>query len=155
MAVAAGYGLMVAVTMAGMGAVWAILGGELSFRTGSTEASLPWSVAGCILGLVASVAGGFVAAALGRRRTPVTERLLATLVLGLGLVLAVAQLGAEPEALPAETAPADLTFFEAGEIARSPTWYNFVIPWIGVGGVLLGGRRRRLGSWLGPAVGAS
>jgi hypothetical protein len=38
------------------------------------------------------------------------------------------------------TRQSDLSFMEAGEVATSPMWYNFVIPLIGAIGVLVGSR---------------
>ena len=37
---------------------------------------------------------------------------------------------------------ADLSFVEAGTVAKNPTWYVWMIPFIGAAGALLGGRGR-------------
>ncbi len=50
------------------------------------------------------------------------------------------QLNVEPRPLPAGKSVGDLTFFEAGEVATSPTWYSFAAPGIVALGVLMGGR---------------
>ena len=143
LAVLAGYTVIFAGTFSGIAAAWAVLGPEAAFRAESIEASVLWSVVNCVLGLIASVAGGFVAALVGKQKIHLPEMTLAVLVLALGLALAVSQLRSEPSPLPEGQAVADLTFFEAGEIATSPDWYNFAIPWIGALGVLLGARFRR------------
>ena len=141
--VLAGYAVMFVVTLAGIAAAWAVLGAEVAFRAESTEASALWSVASCVLGLIASIAGGFVAALVGKQNTRLPEAALAVLVLVLGLAIAVAQLGSEPSPLPEGKTIAELTFFEAGDVASSPDWYNFTIPWIGAVGVMVGAEFRR------------
>lgn len=142
--VLAGYAVMFAVTLAGIAAAWAVLGAEVAFRAESTEASVLWSVVSCVLGLIASIAGGFVAALVGKQDTHPPAMALAVLVLALGLAMAVAQLGSEPSPLPEGKAIAELTFFEAGDVASSPDWYNFSIPLIGAVGVMMGASFRRL-----------
>lgn len=143
LAVVAGYAVMFAASIAGIVFLWALLGAEGAFRAESTVASPIWSVANCVFGLGASVAGGFVAVRVAKQKTHLPEVVLAVLVLALGLVMAVNQLGSEPPPLPEGKAVGDLTFVEAGGVAVSPTWYNFSIPWIGAVGVMLGASFRR------------
>ena len=138
--VVAGYVAMFAVVFLGIAVVWSILGGEGAFQPGQTEASTLWSVMNCVSGLIAAIVGGMVATAVAKQETHVPALLLAGLVLVLGLAIAFAQLGSAPPPLPEGKVAANLTFFEAGEIAKSPAWYNFTIPWIGAIGVMLGER---------------
>ena len=142
--VIAGYAVMFAIVFVGIAVAWAVLGAANAFQEGRTEASTLWSVMNCVFGLLASAAGGLVAAAVGKQKAHVPVMLLAGLVLALGLAMAVQQLGSPAQPLPEGKAVADLAFFEAGEIATSPDWYNFAIPWIGALGVLLGGNFARL-----------
>ena len=137
--VVAGYVVMATTVFVGVVAMWSILGAEGAFQAGLTEASTPWSVMSCVSGLIASVMGGLVAATVAKQKTQVAVLLLASFVLVLGLAMAFIQLGSAPSPLPVGKVAADLTFFEAGEIASSPAWYNFTIPWIGALGVVLGG----------------
>ena len=141
--VVAGYGVIVAATLSGIAAAWAVVGAEGAFRPETTEASVLWSVASCILGLIASLAGGFVAALVGKQNSRLPETALAVLVLALGLAMAVVQLGSEPSPLPEGKTIGELTFFEAGDVASPPDWYNFSIPWIGAVGVMVGANFRR------------
>lgn len=143
LAVVAGYAVMFAASIAGIVVLWALLGAEGAFRAESTVASPIWSVANCVFGLGASVGGGFVAVRVAKQKTHLPEVVLALLVLALGLVMAVNQLGTEPPPLPEGKAVGDLTFVEAGGVAVPPTWYNFSIPWIGAVGVMLGASFRR------------
>ena len=133
--VLAGYLAMSVISLLGL----AILRVVFAFREGTTVASGLWAGANCVIGLVAAIMGGLAAAAIGRhpRRLPV--KVLAGVVLLLGLILAVFQLGGEPFPLPEGKTVAELTFMEAGAVAVSPTWYNFAIPLIGSLGVMIGG----------------
>ena len=135
-----GYLAMFAVVFIGIAVVWSILGAEAAFVPEGTEASTLWSVMVLASGLIAAITGGLVATAVAKHETNLPALLLAALVLVLGLAIAIGQLGSAPTPLPEGKVAADLTFFEAGEVARSPAWYNFTVPWIGAIGVVLGER---------------
>lgn len=133
-----GYVAMAAVVLIGITVVWSILGGAGAFRSEGTEASTLWSVLTLASGLIAAIVGGLVTTAVAKQKTHLPALLLAGLVLVVGLGSAIFQLGSAPTPMPEGKTAADLTFFEAGEVARSPAWYNFMLPWIGAIGVLLG-----------------
>ena len=137
--VLAGYLVMSVISLLGLAILWVVFGAEAAFREGTTVASGLWAGANCAIGLAAAVVGGLVAAAIGRHPTRLPVKVLAGLVLVLGLILAFFQLGGEPFPLPEGKTVAELTFIEAGAVAVSPTWYNFAIPLIGSLGVMIGG----------------
>lgn len=138
LAVVAGYASMFAASMLGVGIAWTALGSERAFHEGTTVASSPWSALMCAFALASAAGGGFVAKRVAGQRSRGAALALAVLVLVLGHGIAFAQLGSEPSPLPEGKTVADLTFFEAGEVASAPVWYNFTLPWIGTAGVLLG-----------------
>lgn len=140
LAVAIGYLAMAAIVLLGTGGAWAAFGPEGAFREGSIVASNIWSASLCVVGLVAAIGGGRLAAVVGKHPTQLPVKLLAGAVLCVGLALAIAQLGREVQPLPAGKAISDLTFLEAGAVAMPPAWYNFAVPVIGALGALLGGR---------------
>lgn len=147
LAAVAGYATVVVLSVASAGVCWLVLGAEGAFRPDSTIASNGWAALSCVLGFFSAVVAGAVTAALGRhpRNAPVTY--LAVLLLVFGLSLAILGRGQEPRAtLPEGKAVAELSFVEAGQVASSPTWYNFAIGFVGAAGVLLGGALR------GPGV---
>lgn len=133
-----GYVAMAAVVFIGITVVWSILGGAGAFRSEGTEASTLWSVLNLASGLIAAIVGGLVATAVAKQTTHLPALLLAGLVLVLGLGSAIFQLESAPTPMPEGKTVADLTFFEAGAVAKSPAWYNFTIPLIGAIGVVLG-----------------
>ncbi len=134
-----GYLVIAVITLLGVAGLWVVLGAEAAFREGTTVASNLWAGANCVIGLVAAIMGGLVAAAIGRHPTRLPVKVLAGLVLLLGMILAFRQLDVQPDPLPEGKTVAELTFVEAGTVAVSPTWYNFAIPLIGTLGVLMGG----------------
>ena len=144
LATVAGYVAMVIVVVAGTAITWFALGPVGAFQEGSTVASTPWSVISCVFGLFAAMLGGIVAVAVGPPATRTSERVLACVVLVAGLSLAVYQMGQPPGSLPEGVSTAELTYFEAGNVASSPRWYNYSIPLIGAAGVLLGARCYRV-----------
>ncbi len=135
-----GYVVMVACVMAGIAIVWNVFGNEFAFSGESTEASLGWSLLALLSGLVAAVMGGYVAALVGGPKGWLAVRVLIALILLFGGLTIVMQFGAEPLPLPDGVSIRDLDFFEAGQYAVSPMWYNFAIVVVGLIGVWSGGR---------------
>ncbi len=125
-----------------LGVAWFALGSEFAIIEGTHEASTGWSILMIGMGAIAAVIGGLITASIGRTAAPV--KVLAGLVLVVGLALAVYQLRSVESADIDQTVPAEeLTMLQAMETTKSPTWYNFGIPFVGSAGVLLGGRMRR------------
>ena len=143
-AVVVGYFVMAALAVASAGVSWGILGAEGAFAEGSTVASTPWSVLSVVMGLIAAVLAGFIAAQIGRHPTNMPVKILAGFVLLFGLALAVVTSGATPTPIPEGKTMADMTFFEAGQVASNPAWYLWLIPVVGAVGTLIGGRLRKV-----------
>lgn len=134
-----GYAAMVVVVVFGMYVAWMILGPEGAFDGESTTASGTWSAINCLGGAIAAFVGGVVTGLVGHNKK-LTVFCLAGLVVALGFtVAAFMTFNTEVVALPDGKKIADLTFSEAGQVARSPDWYNYVIPLIGAFGILAGG----------------
>ena len=137
-----GYLVAAIVSMIGIVVVWSILGASGAFKTGTVEASTPWSIGVLAGGFVAAIVGGLVAAVVGGARAGTAVKALAGLILILGFAMAALQLAA-PKPEPPDKDSATFTFMEAGQYARSPNWYNFSLPVIGAIGVLIGGGLRK------------
>ena len=140
LAVVLGLALNMLLGFASIALAWAIFGPEGAFQGETTVASFAWSGFGCGAGLVVGAIAGRVTSAVAQKAPRLPVVVLAGLLLVIGLGNAALQLGAEPKPLPEGMSVGDLTFFEAGEVATSPTWYSFVAPGIVALGVLLGGR---------------
>ncbi len=136
LAAVGGYVVMVLVVFVGVGIAWAILGGEGAFEGEGPYPSTIWVMLNVVSGFLAALVAGFAARKMGTSSTAVT--ILGGLVLVLGIVFAVT---ADTEVEPAPKPVAELSFFEAGSYARNPTWYPWVIPFVGLAGILLGGRK--------------
>lgn len=134
-----GYVALVAVVLAGVATAWMALGGAGAFAGEGPAPSTPWIVLNLLSGLIAAVIGGLVARRIGRSQSAV--RILVGLVLVLGLLSALFADGPDDKE-PIDKPVAELGFFEAGQYAAQPTWYNWVVPLVGAAGVIFGGRER-------------
>ena len=143
-AVIAGYIAIVFFTILGFSLFYVATGASFAYEPGTTVASSGWMTGALILSLLAAVFGGWVAAQFGRSFRAAIG--LAGLVFVLGMVNAVMTRGITKE-LPAGRTVESLSVMEAAQYTTQPAWYNFVIPFIGVAGVLAGGglaTRKRL-----------
>lgn len=140
LAVIAGYVVMAIFVMVSLFALWSFTGPSFAYEEGTYAASVPWCASAIALGVIAAVIGGAVAAVVGRSPTHRPVKILAGIVLVLGLLLAVGEIFMASTATPEER-PADdtLSFFEAGSKAESPLWFGFVNPIAAFAGVLVGG----------------
>jgi hypothetical protein len=135
-AVVVGYAVMFVLIFATFTAAYLAMGADRAFQPGSYEVSCLWLTVSFALGLIASVVGGYVCAAVaGGRQAPLV---LALLVVVLGLVMAV------PVALAGDVEGkariGDVANIEAMNNARQPVWVVFLNPLLGAAGVLLGAR---------------
>ena len=140
LAAIAGYAVMAVLVIAGTGVAWLALGSAGAFDGEGPEPSTPWLALNLMSGLIAAVFGGLVARRIGGSGKAV--RILLGLVVALGLVFAVVATVAAPEPEPAGKPVVEMSWAEAGQYARQPAWYNWLIPFVGAAGVLLGGRER-------------
>jgi hypothetical protein len=136
-----GYVVMAIGVVAGIAAVWYLMGSRFAFKGETTTASTAWCVVMLVLGFLAAMIGGLTAAKLGGEVGHRSVRILVVLVLVLGTGQFVAQLNPDPKPLPLGKTVHDLTFMEAGRYAISPDWYNAAIVLVGALGVTIGGRR--------------
>ena len=143
LAVIVAYIAMVAITIASLGATWAVLGAAGSFAGDGPYPSIAWLVSNVIFGFLAALAGGCIARKIGRSDLAVKLLVGAILLLGLyGALTAESSYQKRVEAAGIDKPVAELTFLEAGAVAKNPTWFLWTIPLIGAAGALLGGRKR-------------
>lgn len=139
LAVILGLVLNMALGFASIALAWAIFGPERAFRGETTVASAAWSGFGCIAGLAVGAIVGRATSVFAGQSSHLPVVLLAGFLLASGLGVAILGLDLDPRPLPEGKSVADLTFFEAGELATSPAWYSFAAPCIVALGVLIGG----------------
>ena len=144
-AVLVGYLVMAAWIMATLTLAWKLLGPSFAFHPGTTQVSLGWVAVTLPLSFgLGAVLGGFIAGSIARSRENKAVRALAVIVLVLGLVMAVKDLVSDPAGRDPASDPVvvieEMSAFEASSEAVRPTWYSFLIPFVGLAGILLGGR---------------
>lgn len=131
-----GYIVMGAVVFAGLSAAFVAFGADRAFQPGVYDVSLLWVVTSLAIGFGAALIGGWLARTLSR--TVTGPRVLAGVVVVLGIALALSTAFAEPAAAGMRTgAPGP---FEAMQQAQTPLWIMLLNPLIGAAGVLIGGR---------------
>jgi hypothetical protein len=137
--VVVGYVVMFAAIFLAFSGLYLLLGQDRSFRPGSYEPSVLWTVVSFVLGAGAAVLGGYVSAGIARTATP--PKVLAGVVLVIGLVSAVPVLMAA--ATPAEARAGEVSNLDAMTKAKQPAWVAVANPFVGLAGVLLGAWLRR------------
>lgn len=139
-AVVAGYVAMALIMVIALTGAYALLGSERAFEPGSYAVSGLWVAIMAVVNLLAALTGGIAAARIDPRGRGVT--ILAAVVLGLGLTLALMQLLSPPtpEAL---IRAGDVDNAVAMQQARQPAFLLLSSPVLGFFGVLLGARRWR------------
>lgn len=142
-AVVVGYVAMAVFIFVTLTLAWFALGPSFAYQEGTTKVTAGWLAVNLPLSFVGAVLGGWVTALVARRPGPV--KALAVVILVLGLGMAVAHLfGDDTSGASAvsERPVEEMSSFEAASEAVQPPWYNFVLPFVGAAGVLLGGRLR-------------
>jgi len=141
-AVIARYILMFVLIFLAFTAVYMVLRADGSFKPGSFEASNLWIAIAFGVNFVVAVIGGLICAAIARGgKAPVV---LAIVVFGLGLLLAIPSLMAQ-KTNAGLVRSGDVPMFEAMQKAQEPIWAPLTLPFIGAAGVLIGGKLKRRG----------
>jgi hypothetical protein len=139
-------GYLVMAVFVGLGLFFAyrIMGADVVFRPGVFEISGLWILTTIVLGLIAAVLGGYVCASVAR--TAGAPKMLAVVIIVLGVALALPAVRGDAPILPREGAVASS---EAMWSARQPGWLVLLKPLIGAVGVLWGARLKEAG---GPSA---
>ncbi len=132
-----GYLLMAVVVMAGMAVAWGVLGGTGAFEGEGPAPSGAWVGFALVFGFLAALVGGVVARKVGRG--PRAVSLLVTMLVAIGVMTALSANRVTSNREPINKPVAEMTFMEAGQHAVQPTWFNWVIPFVGAFGAYLGG----------------
>lgn len=134
-----GYLVMAALVFATFTAMYLAMGADRAFRAGTYDVTPGWIAGSLVLSVIAALLGGWVCAVVSKSRNAVST--LAALVLVFGVASAVMEDRRRDELAPAaRTGP--VSNMEAMNQAVQPAWLSWLLPVIGAGGVLAGGRRR-------------
>lgn len=138
--VIAGYVVVFLLVFATFSAAFFALGTNATYQPGTYHVSMLWIVISSILGFAAAVGGGFVASQIDTSGRGVMG--LAAFMFIAGILLAIAQLSmANPAAN--EPRPADVSNFDAMQKSQTPHWVDFLNPFIGAAGAIVGGKLRK------------
>jgi hypothetical protein len=132
--VVGGYVVMALIVFGTFTVAYLLMGADHAYQTGTYNVSLLWIVVSIAFSAVAAVAGGRIAVAIAGSDLP--PKILAALVLVLGLVMAYADAGRM--ATQPNVRDATPSFMDAAQASRQPTWLLYLNPLIGAAGVLIG-----------------
>ena len=134
----AGYLIMFVFIFVTFTGLYFALGPDRAFTAGTYQVSILWIAVSTVLGTLAAIAGGYVAAMVGKGFTAV--KVLAGIILVMGLIT-VAVMAMTPAPTGARTA--DVPNMEAMTKAQTPIWIAILNPIIGIVGAMIGGRLRK------------
>jgi len=116
-----------------------VLGQDGTFLPGTYDLRWRWIIISTLLSFLIAIIGGYVARMIGKSNSAVVG--LAGIVVVVGLLIAISQ-ARTPDQRPIARS-GDIPNMEAMNNARQPTWIAFVNPFIGLIGVMIGGRMRK------------
>ncbi len=117
-----------------------ILGVDRIYLPGVYNVSMLWIVVILVLSFLAAVFGGYVCKMIAKNDMAV--KILAGIMLVLGLILAISQMMAAPEDV---LRSADIPMMEAMFLAIQPDWVEFVVTLLHVAGVFVGAGLKKTG----------
>jgi hypothetical protein len=133
-----GYLGMAVWVMMSVGIAWKLLGEDFALHPETGQATGKWIALNLPLGFVGAMLGGWLAASIAKAKAAAAVRVLAIFVVAFGLMLAASEVLRDPASAP----PADDDAAAAMMQAKQPTWYTFLIPFLGFAGVMTGGTIR-------------
>jgi len=135
----AGYIVMFVFIFTTFTALFLALGVDATFAPGTYDVSMTWIAISTVLGTVAAIVGGYLAAVIGKGFTAV--KILAGIILVMG-VLTIAMMLMTPPPAGARIA-GEVANLEAMTKAQTPIWTAILNPIIGIIGAVIGGRLRK------------
>jgi uncharacterized membrane protein len=133
-AVIVGFVSMAVFTFALSIAPWYLFGVDTVLEQGRFETTPLITVYSVAIAFIGALLGGLIVKQIGRRMAGVV--ILAFLGLIVGTANAIGQIN-KPEPGARES---DVTVMQAMSARKEPEWFTFLIPVVGVAGVLIGGR---------------
>jgi hypothetical protein len=113
-----------------------VMGADRVFALSSYDVTWLWLVVSLVLSLVAAIVAGAVCRRIAKGSGPVMG--LATLVLIVGVVSAVPVLTASSQDSAARAE--EVSVMDAMRSAKQPAWTALLLPWVGLVGVMIGGK---------------
>ena len=132
----AGYIVIFIIIFVTFSGAYLTMGADKAFEPGTYDVTMTWIGVSFVLGFIASVIGGFVAALIGNKGA---VRILAGIVLVMG-VLTLVMVSMSPK--PGPRTPS-VSNFEAMAQAQQPLWLCIANPILGIIGVMVGGSLRK------------
>ena len=140
--VIAGYAVMAIIVLVSLTIAWGLTGPSFAYKPGTTHVTLAWIGLNLPLSSIAAIAGGYVTNRIAPTDSLLPVKVLAGILLVVGLIMAVAHVLTDQsisQQLTENISTEGMSAFSGSSEAVQPIWYNFLIPFIGAAGVLVGG----------------
>jgi len=134
-----GFLAMNVIVFAGLTAVYLAMGTDRAFEPESYSPSVLWLVCHFVVAILAAVAGGYVTKWVGRKREAIVGLVLIVLLFS-GVTIAAELFAEKPD--PGQRT-GDVSNIDAMDNAKTPLWVSLLLPVIGAGGAVVGGRLRK------------
>jgi cytochrome bd-type quinol oxidase subunit 2 len=128
-----GYVAMAALVMGLFIGMWFVLGVDGVLEKGQFKGNMVLNIGAPAISIAGAILGGWICARVSRSRR--TVLVFAAIVFVVGMIAAYSTLR-KPEPGPRDP---NLTVIEAIKKGREPNWFALLNPFLGVGGILLGG----------------
>jgi len=138
-AVIVGYAVMFVIVFATLTGSYLGMGAEKVFLPGTYEVTSMWLAVMILFSLVSAIAGGMVCAAIAKGKGAVWALVVLVVILGGLNTIPVVMASKAPLAVRT----GDVPNLEAMMNGREPVWFALLLPFIGVAGVMIGGRPQR------------
>ena len=138
-AVIAGYVVMALFVLVSSVVAFVALGADHAYQAGTYEPTGVWIVTVLVLGFIAAMVGGYVAAII--TSSPAAPKILALVVVILGLVFALPVFRRPAQSPLARSS--DQPMMQTMGAGRQPAWVALMLPAVGAAGVLAGAKRHK------------
>jgi len=135
LAILAGYFAMALTVFALLMLAYAVLGVNGSFKPGTYDVSLIWSIVMLIVGVGSALLGGWICRKISDHTN--TVKILAVVVIVLGILSAIPSFTVP---IPTDVRPDNVSSMDAMMKAITPKWVTIANIVIGAVGVLVGGK---------------
>ena len=138
LAVIAGYAALFIGVFSMLNLAYRLLQAEGAFKADRYEVSTVWLIISFVVGFIAATVGGLVAARIGSG--PKAAKILAGIVLTLGLVMGVMTINSEEWKAPPVPRIGEVSVADAMSNARQPALTLFLNPVLGAFAVMVGAK---------------
>ena len=139
LAVIVGFVVMFIIQAIGLTIGYFVVPMDKIYEGDTLHTSLLWTIIMLATGLIASIIGGMIGAVIGKSPRHLPVKILAVIVLLLGMASGYRQVQEIKSRTPEELhRTGSEKVWEAAKVSAPPTWYSYTIPVVSAAGFLIG-----------------